>query len=199
MTCRLPQRLVHQLWRVDLDITRRGLRTANVIFERLKQRPAFGVPKNGTGRFLLEVKQIHFATDAAMVALLGFLDLFEVCVELFLFGESRSVDAGEHRIFGITAPIGAGHFHQLESVPHFANRRHMRAAAQIEPVALLVDIDLLIGGDGVDQLDLKPSPMSRKIFFAWSRDQTSFVKGLSRAMISRIFFSMAGRSSSVKG
>ena len=90
-----------------------------------------------------------------MVALLGFLDLFEVCVELFLFGESRSVDAGEHRIFGITAPIGAGHFHQLESIPHFADRGHMRAAAEIEPVALLVDLDLLIGGDGVDQLDLE--------------------------------------------
>ena len=31
----------------------------------------------------------------------------------------------------------------------------MRAAAEIEPVALLVDLDLLVGRNGVDQLDLE--------------------------------------------
>ena len=31
----------------------------------------------------------------------------------------------------------------------------MRAAAEIEPVALLVDLELLVGRDGIDQLDLE--------------------------------------------
>ncbi len=31
----------------------------------------------------------------------------------------------------------------------------MRAAAEVEPITLLVDVDLLIGGDGIDQLDLE--------------------------------------------
>ena len=40
---------------------------------------------------------------------------------------------------------------------------------------------------------LKLSPLSRKTFFACSRDHTSLVKGLSRATISFIFFSIAGQ------
>ena len=55
----------------------------------------------------------------------------------------------------VTAPIGAGHFHQLESISDFADRRHVRTAAKIEPVALLVDLDLLVSRNGVDQLDLE--------------------------------------------
>ena len=43
------------------------------------------------------------------------------------------------------------------------------------------------------------SPLSRNTRLASSRDQTSLVKGLSRAMISRIFFSIAARSSGVNG
>jgi hypothetical protein len=31
----------------------------------------------------------------------------------------------------------------------------MRAAAEIEPIALGVDFEVLIGGNGVDQLDLE--------------------------------------------
>ena len=58
-------------------------------------------------------------------------------------------------MFEIAAPVGAGHLHQLECVADLADRRHMRAAAEIEPVALLVDLDLLVGRDGVDQLDLE--------------------------------------------
>ena len=46
---------------------------------------------------------------------------------------------------------------------------------------------------------LKFSPLSRNTFFASSRDHTSLVNGLSRAMISRIFFSMAEKSSGVNG
>ena len=90
-----------------------------------------------------------------MVALLGFLDLLQVSVELFLLGEGGAVDAGEHRVVGIAAPIGARHLHQLEGVADLAHRRHVRAAAEIEPVALLVDFYRLVFRNGVDQLDLE--------------------------------------------
>jgi hypothetical protein len=30
----------------------------------------------------------------------------------------------------------------------------VRAAAEVEPVALLVDLEILVGGNGLDQLDL---------------------------------------------
>jgi hypothetical protein len=46
---------------------------------------------------------------------------------------------------------------------------------------------------------LKFSPFSLNTRLASSRGHTSLVKGLSRVMISRIFFSMTGRSSGVNG
>ena len=90
-----------------------------------------------------------------MVALLRLLELLEIGVELLLLGEGGAVDAGEHFAVGIAAPIGAGDLHQLEGVADLAGRGHVRAAAEVEPVALLVDLDLLVFRDGVDQLDLE--------------------------------------------
>ncbi len=90
-----------------------------------------------------------------MIALLGFLELLQVGVEFFLLGEGGAVDAGEHRVVAVTAPIGARHLHQLEGVADLARGSHMRAAAQIEPVALLVNFQRLVGRNGVDQLDFE--------------------------------------------
>ena len=115
----------------------------------------FGVPEHHAGAFFLEVKQVELAPELAMVALFGFLDLLQVRVEVFLLGERRAVDARQHRIVAVAAPIGAGHFHQLERVADLARGGHVRAAAQVEPVALLVDLDGLVGRDSVDQLDLE--------------------------------------------
>ena len=90
-----------------------------------------------------------------MVALLSLFDLLEIAVEFFLLGEGGAVNARQHRIFGIAAPVGAGHLHELESISDFSDRRHVRAAAKIEPVALFVDFDLLVGRNGIDELDLE--------------------------------------------
>ena len=115
----------------------------------------FGVPEHHAGAFLLEVEQVELAAELAVVALLGFLDLLQIGVELFLLGERRAVDARQHRIVAVAAPIGARHLHQLEGVADLAGRGHVRAAAEIEPVALVVDLDRLVAGNGVDQLDLE--------------------------------------------
>ena len=131
------------------------LAAADVVLQRLEQRPAFGMPEHRAGRFLLEMEQVHLAAEPAVVALLGFLDLLEVGVELFLLGEGGAVDAGEHRVVAVAAPIGAGHLHQLEGVADLGRRGHVRAAAEIEPVALLVNFDRLVFRNGVDQLDLE--------------------------------------------
>ena len=101
------------------------------------------------------MEEVELAAELSVVALLGFLDLLQVSVELFLLGECRAVDARQHRIVGIAAPIGARHLHQLEGVADLAGRGHVRAAAEIEPVALKIDLDRLVAGDGVDQFDLE--------------------------------------------
>ena len=151
----LPQRPVEHLRRVDLDIARRLLAPAHIGDQRLEQSPALRMPEDRARPLLLEMEQVHLAAEAAMIALLGFLDLFEIGVEFVLLGESRRIDALKHRLVGIAAPIGAGDLHQLERIADLAGRGHMRAAAEIEPVALLVDFQILIRRNGVDQFDLE--------------------------------------------
>ena len=65
----------------------------------------------------------------------------------------------------IAAPIGAGDFHQLERITDLAGRGHVRTTAQVEPVALLIDLDLLILRDSVNQLDLEQLAFVAKYLF----------------------------------
>ena len=58
-------------------------------------------------------------------------------------------------LFEVATPIGAGDFHQLESVADLARRGHVRPAAKVGPFALAIELQILIGGNGVDQLDLE--------------------------------------------
>ncbi len=113
------------------------------------------MPEHRARRLLLEVEEVHLAAELPVVALLRLLDLLEIGVELLLLGEGGAVDAGQHLAVGIATPIGARDLHQLEGRADLAGRGHVRTAAEIEPVALLVDLELLVGRDGVDQLDLE--------------------------------------------
>jgi len=66
-----------------------------------------------------------------------------------------AVDALQHGVVRIAAPVGARHLHQLEALAELAGSGQVRAAADIEPVALAVDRDLLaFRDDVVDDLDL---------------------------------------------
>jgi hypothetical protein len=113
------------------------------------------VPEHDARPLLLEVEQVHLPPEPAVVALLGFLELVDIGVELFLGAPRGAVDAGQHRVVGIAAPIGAGHLHQLEGAADLADARHVRATAEVEPGALLVDLDRLVGRDRIHQLDLE--------------------------------------------
>ncbi len=113
------------------------------------------MPEHRPRRLFLEMKQIHLAAEPAMIAPLGLLDLLEITGKLILVGPGGAVDAGEHRVLGIAAPIGARDLHQLEGGADASSRRHVRPAAQVEPFALLVDPDRLALGDRIDQLDLE--------------------------------------------
>ena len=117
----LPQHLVEDLRRVDLAVVA-GQAAAHIGDQRLEDRPALRVPEHHAGTFLLEVEQVELAAELAVVALLGFLDLLQVGVEVFLLGERRAVDARQHRIVAVAAPIGARHLHQLEGVADLAGR-----------------------------------------------------------------------------
>jgi hypothetical protein len=55
----------------------------------------------------------------------------------------------------VAAPIGSGHLHQLEGVADLADGGHMRAPAQIDPIALCIHLQCLVFRDSVDQFDLE--------------------------------------------
>ncbi len=154
MARRLPQGLVEHLRRVDLLIDA-GQPPPHVGGQVLEQRPALGVPEDDARPLLLEVEEVHLAAEPAMVALLRLLQHVEIGVELLLGVPGGAVDARQHRVARVAAPIGAGHLHQLEGVADLPRGRHVRTAAEVEPVALLVDLDLLVFRDRVDQLDLE--------------------------------------------
>ena len=114
MAGRFPQCAVEHLRRVHLDVAGVFLPAAHVVDQRLEQRPALGMPEDSAGAFLLKVEQVHFTRQAPMVAPLGFFQLLEISIQFFLLRPRGAVDAAEHRLVGITAPVCARHLHQLE-------------------------------------------------------------------------------------
>ena len=102
---------------------------------------------------LVDVEQVELAAQAAVIALLGLLEHREVLLQLLLRGPGRAVDALEHLVAMVAAPVGAGHLHQLE-VLELARARHVGAAAQVLELALAVQRHLLAGRNARDDLGL---------------------------------------------
>ncbi len=148
-----PQLAIHDLGRVDFLVAGRRLALAHVVDQLLEQCPAVGMPEHGAGRLFLEMEEIELASDAPMIALLGFLEPQQVFLQLLFVGPGRAVDPLQHGVLRIAAPIGSRDLGQLEGA-ELARRRHMRAAAQVFPVALPVQRDRLARGDGGDDLGL---------------------------------------------
>jgi hypothetical protein len=81
-----------------------------------------------------------------MIALLGLLEHVQVLLQLVLGRPRRAVDALQHLVLRVAAPVRASHLHQLE-VPELARARHVRAAAQILERALAIELDVFAGRD----------------------------------------------------
>src|SRR3546814_10938041 len=97
---------------------------------------------------------VQLAAEAPVVALFSLLQHGEVGLELLLVLPAGAVDALELRVARVAAPVGAGALHQLERLPELAGRRQLRADAEVEPVALAVDRDLLSLRQRLDMLGL---------------------------------------------
>ncbi len=87
------------------------------------------------GRLLLRVEKVERAAELAVVALLRLLDAHDVRLQVLLLRPCRAVDALEHLVARIAAPVRARNLHQLE-YPELARRRDVRAAAEIDEAAL---------------------------------------------------------------
>ncbi|SPU68894.1 Uncharacterised protein [Brucella neotomae] len=109
-----PQRLVQHLRRIHFLIAMAVEAAAHIAHQILEHLPAFGVPEHDARPLFLEMEQVHFAAKAAVVALLRFLKHMEIGLKVIIVCKGGAVDAGQHRIIGIAAPISARHLHQLE-------------------------------------------------------------------------------------
>ena len=128
-----------------------AVNTAHVLFDLLPQHPALGVPKHGAGGVFVDVEQIEFAAELAVVPLLGLFQHGQVLLQIFFAGPGRAVNALQHFIAVVAAPISTGHFHQLEMF-ELAGAGHVRATAQVFKRAFAVQRHVFIGGDAGDDV-----------------------------------------------
>ncbi len=148
-----PQRLIQDLRAAHFLVAVITIDGAHVLFDFLPHRPTLGVPEDQARRFVLHVEQVVLLAQAAMVALLGLFQHVQVGVEVFLLGPGGAVDALQLLVAVVATPVGAGHLHQLEDL-QLGCRRHVRAAAEVNEIALSVQRDLLIGRNGANQFGL---------------------------------------------
>ena len=94
------------------------------------------------------MEQVHLRAQPAMVALGRFLEPGQVGIELLLVQPAGAVDAAEHRVILVAAPVSAGDAGQLECCRiELAGGGEVRAAAHVQPViAGPIDGQLLVAG-----------------------------------------------------
>src|SRR5712692_9062319 len=134
----LPELLVDEDRCRDLLIAARVERLAHEALQLAHHRPAVRQPEGRSGRDVLEDVEVELPAELPMVALLRLLEPPEMLVELLLREPRGAVDALEHRVPLVAAPVGARGREQLE-VLHVARGRHVRAAAEVDELALPVE------------------------------------------------------------
>ena len=151
----LPKVAVDQLRGFHLDIAGLFQAHPHVAFAGPIEFPPFWMPKHRTARFFLQMKQIHFTAKLAVIALFRFFDPHQMRFELFFVAPARAVNPLQLRIARIAAPVRPGQLHQLERFAHAPRRRQMRAAAQVDPIALAVHGDVFAFRQFPDPFGLK--------------------------------------------
>src|SRR5215216_6057954 len=84
------------------------------------------------------------------------LEPADVLTEVLLREEGGPVDAGQHLVLRLAAPIGAGDVRELEGL-HPPGARGVRAAAEVREGTVAVErhgLDTLVAHEVLDQLDL---------------------------------------------
>src|SRR5262249_35228474 len=69
---------------------------------------ALGMEEGRARRDGMEGEQIELLPEPAVVARLGLLETLQMRVEVLLARPGRSIDALEHLVAAVTAPVGAG-------------------------------------------------------------------------------------------
>src|SRR5215203_4491589 len=120
------------------------LNFAHVVLHEVPHHLPLGQEERDAGPCIRrEREQLEVLADLAVVPRPGLLQTPEVRLELLLRRPRRAVDAGEHRVLLVAAPVGPCYVLQLEGAQP-ARTRDMWAAAQVEETSLSVDRDLTV-------------------------------------------------------
>src|SRR5439155_15461369 len=142
-----------ELRRAHFLVPGRVLALAHVADERLEHAPAPGVPEDRPRRLFLQVKQVEILANAPMIALLGLLEPVQIPIELLLVGPGGAVNALQHLVARIAAPVSPRDLGKLERL-ELSRGGDVRSAAQVDPIALPVQADLVLVRNAGDDLGL---------------------------------------------
>jgi len=149
----LPKGAFEDQGSADLLVSRRQMFFAPVLEERIDHPHPFGMEEGEPGTFIVEAEEVELAAQPAVIALFGHLQALEVLVQLLLRRKGCSVDAGEHSIAAVAAPVCPRHRQQSHRADA-ACIRNVRPPAQVDESALLVDADRGAGREIADQFKL---------------------------------------------
>ncbi len=145
MAADAPQLALGDVRREDEPVVAPHQLAAQVVFHLLANRAALRVEEDeALTELLLNREEVEVFAEPAVVAPLGLFALLDPCVQLFLRGEGRPVDALHLRAFGVAHPVRAGEREQLEGL-EAVRVRDVRAEAEVyeRRAVNVVDADLL--------------------------------------------------------
>ena len=142
----LPERAVKNLRAAHFLVAVVLVNAAHVLLDLLPERPTARVPEHHARRVVLHMEQVEFATKLSVVAPLSLFKHMQIGILVFLPGPCRAVNALQHLVAGVAAPVGASELHQLEYF-EFAGRGHMRPAAQVDEVAFTIKTNWIASGN----------------------------------------------------
>src|SRR5205823_1432909 len=136
-------------------------------------------------REVREHEQAELLAELAVIARVRLFHALQVRGQLVLVRPRGAVDALEHGVVLVAAPVRAGHGGQLERA-EAAGGGDVRSAAEIEPLALPINGGRLIAGIPLMISTLYVSPSFWNVSMACSRVHSSRRTGRSRLTISDI-------------
>ena len=121
-----------------------AMHLTRVVFHGVDDRSALRMEHGQTGADLVrEGEQVHLGAKLTVIALGGLLKTGLVCLEVFLGGEGRAIDALQHGVGFAATPVRGGGTFDLERLD-VAGVRQMRATAQILPDHIAVAVDIVV-------------------------------------------------------
>ena len=153
----LEHRLASDVRGVDRPVAARLVQLPPPLLEPSPHVAEARMPEHQSGAELgMHREQVEILAQPPVIARGDLLEVGEVLLEIRLRPPRGAVDALEHRLIGIAAPIRAGHRSQFETVARNLLRvLHVRPFAEVRPGAVIVEGDLLTFGDRCQQLQFE--------------------------------------------